>query len=96
MGRKILWELIRTEKEMKEVEIEKTQAYQIPIHHAIINYSKAFDLIKYEFMLSELKNQVISEVWINLITEMYTNLEANIVTDKVQIFELGRKLNKVD
>ena len=63
--------------------IEKSQEYQIPIHLAFIDYSKAFDSLKHEFMLSALKKQGVSEVWINLITEMYNNLEAKKITDKI-------------
>lgn len=61
--------------------IEKSYEYKIPIHLAFVDYSKAFDSIKHEFMLKSLENQGISEAWRNIIAEMYKNLEARIITD---------------
>ena len=48
-------------------------------------------------MIEALKKQGISNIWINLIKEMYTNLKANIITDKKgELFQIKKGVKQGD
>jgi len=77
--------------------IEKCSEYDIELHAAFIDYSKAFDSINHKFLLSALKNQNVPQSMLNLIREMYTNVKARVVTDvKGSYFNIEKGVKQGD
>jgi hypothetical protein len=77
--------------------IEKGNEYQIILYIALIDYKKAFDTLKHEFMFTALRNQGIPEHFALLIQEMYRGLKARIKTDvEGRYFEIKRGVGQGD
>ena len=68
--------------------IEKAREYQLKIHFAFIDYTKAFDSLSHQYLLKTLNNQGIPSSIIKIIERVYSNLRARIVTD-----QRGRNFN---
>lgn len=62
--------------------IEKSREYQKEICLVFVDYSKAFDSLRHIFMLDALKNQGVPLIYQRIVADMYTNLEARILTEK--------------
>ncbi len=62
--------------------IEKTNEYGITLHLVFIDYKKAFDSLEHNFLLAALKNQGVPTALVRLIKNLYSNIEARIITDK--------------
>ncbi len=77
--------------------IEKGLEYQIEVHLAFIDFSKAFDSINHDYLFSALKNQGLSMKLINLIKNLYTDLETRIITDQTgDYFKINRGVKQGD
>ncbi len=61
--------------------IQKATEYQISCHLAFIDFTKAFDLLKQNFMLQARINHGLNFDYVELIQEMYTWLKAKVITD---------------
>ncbi len=55
----------------------------MPLYIGLINYNKAFDSIKHEYLLEVLKNQGTFSDYTILIEKMYTELKASIKIDTI-------------
>ncbi len=62
--------------------IEKTNKYRISLHLAFIDYKKLFDSLEHNFLTAALKNQGVPASLVRLIKNLYSNIEARIITDK--------------
>ncbi|VDO08661.1 unnamed protein product [Brugia timori] len=77
--------------------IEKSTEYQITLYIALIDYNKAFDSLKHQFMLRALKNQGIPEKLVRIIEELYRGLKARIMTDEEgEYFEINKGVKQGD
>ncbi|XKL63185.1 hypothetical protein PGB90_005549 [Kerria lacca] len=61
--------------------LEKSHEYNFEISLAFIDYTKAFDSVRYPYLISALKNHGVHEKLLNIISNSYTNLKARIITD---------------
>ena len=61
--------------------IEKGEEYGVSFHMAFIDFAKAFDSLNYKFLIESLINQGIPKLYIKVIINLYTDLEARIITD---------------
>ncbi len=62
--------------------IEKSNEYQFKIFLAFIDYKKAFDMVEHEYMVTALKRQQIPQKITRIIQELYSGLQAKIITEK--------------
>ncbi|PZC70710.1 hypothetical protein B5X24_HaOG215026 [Helicoverpa armigera] len=68
--------------------LEKYNEYNKTLYIAFIDYAKAFDSIKHEFIWEALKQQGVPSVYINIIANIYSNIKA-----KIQLESLGTEFN---
>lgn len=77
--------------------IEKTNEHQLHIHLAFIDYTKAFDSIKHNYLIEALRNQGVPETYTNIIKDMYRNVKSRIITDKIgNYFNIERGVKQGD
>ncbi len=77
--------------------IEKCQEYQVELHMALIDYNKAFDSLKRDFMFKALKNQGVPDNFIEIIKEMYNGVKAKIISDmEGNYFEIKKGVKQGD
>ena len=77
--------------------IEQAQEYETELHLAFIDYTKAFDSLNHNFLLSALQKQCIPPPYIQIIQEMYLNLQARIITDTTgEYFQIQKGIRQGD
>ncbi len=77
--------------------IEKSNEYQFPIYIAFLDYTKAFNSVKHEFMFQSLKNQGLPDIKVNIIKDTYNGAKARIITDlEGEYFEIKSGVKQGD
>jgi len=77
--------------------IEKSNEYNKELHLAFIDYSKAFDSVKQDFLIQALERQGIPQTYRSLIRSMYTGNKARMITDrKGKYFEVKKGVKQGD
>jgi hypothetical protein len=77
--------------------IEKSQEYNMELHLAFVDYTKAFDTLKYPFLFDAMKKQNYPESFIRIIQEYYQGTKAYINTDvEGENFEILRGVKQGD
>ena len=77
--------------------IQKSNEYQLDVHLAFIDYTKAFDSLRHGFLLTALLEQGVPKILVEIIKKMYTNLKARIITDKMgDYFDINRGVKQGD
>ena len=77
--------------------IQKTTEYNINLHLAFIDFTKAFDLLNQNFMFQALINQGVNQDLVKIIQEMYKGLKAQIILDtEGPQFEIRRGVRQGD
>ncbi len=77
--------------------IEKCTEFRLDVHLLLIDYSKAFDSIKQKFLINSLIYQGISEHFINIISDMYTDMKSRIITDQIgPYFDINKGVRQGD
>ena len=77
--------------------IQKSNEYQLDVHLAFIDYTKAFDSLRHGFLLTALLEQGVPKILVEIIKKMYTNLKARIITDKTaDYFDINRGVKQGD
>lgn len=62
--------------------MKKTREYKISLYQVFIDCTKSFDLLRHTFLVNVLRNQVVSNIVINITKNSYIDLKARIITDK--------------
>ncbi len=77
--------------------LEKSKEHAIEIHLAFIDFRKAFDTLEHRFLFNVLKNQGVEPHLIDIIKQLYTNIKARIVTNKMgNFFTIKRDVKQGD
>ena len=77
--------------------IEKCIEYNKELYLAFIDYTKAFDSVKHDCVMKSLEEQGVDVRYIEIIREMYRNLEARVKTDKTgKYFRIKRGVRQGD
>lgn len=63
--------------------LEKCHEYHKKIYLLFIDYTKAYDFLKHDYMLKDLTNQGVPRDLVNLLKQTYSNIQASVITDKV-------------
>ena len=61
--------------------LEKCDKYNVDVHLAFIDFTKAFDSLNHNFLIEALINQGMPKIYINLVINHHSDLEARIITD---------------
>ncbi len=77
--------------------IQKAIEYRVTAHLAFIDFTRAFGLLDHAFMLKALLNHGVGTTLVKLIQEIYTDLQAKIITDiEGESFEIRRGVKQGD
>lgn len=77
--------------------IEKSEEYGKNLYMAFIDYTKAFDSVKHNSVISSLIEQGMEKEYIEIIIEIYKKLRARVKTDKVgETFQIKRGVKQGD
>ncbi len=77
--------------------IQGVMEYGLEAHLAFVDFTKAFDLLKQNFMLQALLNHGINSDLVQLIQGMYKRLKAQIITDREgEPFDIKRGMRQGD
>ena len=77
--------------------IEKTNEYKIPLVVALVDYTKAFDSVETEEVMSALTEQGVDQVYINVLRHIYDHAISFIRLHKdSEPFQLGRGVRQGD
>ena len=76
---------------------EKTNAYNMPLCFAFVDYEKVFDSIEFEPLFEGLKNQGVDEAYLNILRNLYSEATSVLRHYKdSEKFKLGRGTSQGD
>lgn len=77
--------------------LEKSEEYNLKIHLAFVDYTKAFDCVSHSFLFKAMSNQGYSLEIIKIIKKMYENAKAMVITDiEGEKFEIRKGVRQGD
>ena len=76
--------------------IEKTDKFNIPLYLAFIDFKKAFDTVEHPSVIQALSNQGVEHKYIRILTKIYEDSHATVVTEREGQFKLERGVRQGD